>query len=256
MGPRQKTRGKRVKGTPKGRRVDPQARAEVCALLGNDPRRRDLLIEYLHRIQDRYGCLAAAHLVSLADELKMAMAEVYEVATFYHHFDVVKEGDTRPPAITVRVCDSISCEMAGAHALLETLPRLLGPGVRVLHAPCVGRCETAPVAVVGQNPVPARGRAGMRIQVGEQGDVVDKGADQFTGVAPNLEPLGQMQEPPQARDQGRFAVGVPDRADPAAEASGQVVGEAAPAAARWGHQLDLEAGPPAQAGGHGWIGSV
>ena len=100
MGPRQKTRGKRVKGTPKGRRVDPQARAEVRALLGNDPRRRDLLIEYLHRIQDRYGCLAAAHLVALADELKMAMAEVYEVATFYHHFDIVKEGDTRPPAIT------------------------------------------------------------------------------------------------------------------------------------------------------------
>jgi formate dehydrogenase len=154
MGPRQKTRGKRVKGTPKGRRVDPQARAEVRALLGSDPRRRDLLIEYLHRIQDRYGCLAAAHLVSLADELKMAMAEVYEVATFYHHFDIVKEGDARPPAITVRVCDSISCEMAGAHSLLETLPRLLGPGVRVLHAPCVGRCETAPVAVVGQNPVP------------------------------------------------------------------------------------------------------
>ena len=125
MGPRQKTRGKRVKGTPKGRRVDPQARAEVRALLGSDPRRRDLLIEYLHRIQDRYGCLAAPHLVSLADELKMAMAEVYEVATFYHHFDIVKEGDARPPAVTVRVCDSISCEMAGAHSLLETLPRLL-----------------------------------------------------------------------------------------------------------------------------------
>src|SRR6187455_2758933 len=154
MGPRKKTRGQRVKGTPKGRRVDPQARIEVRALLGNDPRRRDLLIEYLHRIQDRYGCLAAPHLVSLADELKMAMAEVYEVATFYHHFDIVKEGDARPPAITVRVCDSLSCEMAGAHSLLETLPRLLGPDVRVLHAPCVGRCETAPVAVVGQNPVP------------------------------------------------------------------------------------------------------
>jgi formate dehydrogenase len=154
MGPRQKTRGKRVKGTPKGRRVDPQARTDVRALLGNDPRRRDLLIEYLHRIQDRYGCLAAAHLVSLADELKMAMAEVYEVATFYHHFDIVKEGDARPPAITVRVCDSISCEMAGAHSLLETLRRLLGPDVRVLHAPCVGRCETAPVAIIGQNPVP------------------------------------------------------------------------------------------------------
>jgi formate dehydrogenase len=92
--------------------------------------------------------------VALAAEMKMAMTEVYEVATFYHHFDVVKEGDTAPPTITVRVCDSIACELAGAHDLLKTLPSLLGPGIRVLHAPCVGRCETAPVAVVGQNPLP------------------------------------------------------------------------------------------------------
>ena len=154
MGPRNKTGGKRVRGTLKGRRVEPQARADVRALLGSDPRRRDLLIEYLHRIQDRYGCLGAAHLVALAEELKMAMAEVFEVATFYHHFDVVKEGDAAPPAVTVRVCDSLSCEMAGAHALLKSLPAVLGSGVRVLHAPCVGRCETAPVAIVGQNPVP------------------------------------------------------------------------------------------------------
>jgi len=123
-------------------------------LLGDTPRRRDLLIEHLHKIQDRYGHLSAAHLVALASEMKMAMAEVYEVATFYHHFDVVKEGDTAPPAVTVRVCDSIACELAGSHALLERLPALLGQGVRVLHAPCVGRCETAPVAVVGQNPIP------------------------------------------------------------------------------------------------------
>src|SRR5262245_2589504 len=102
MTERQKGRGKRVRGTPKGRRVDPQAREEIRALLGDAPRRRDLLIEFLHRIQDRYGCLAAPHIVALADELKMAMAEVYEVATFYHHFDVVKEGDARPPSITVR----------------------------------------------------------------------------------------------------------------------------------------------------------
>jgi formate dehydrogenase len=145
---------RRVKATPKGRRVEPAARKEVLALLGDLPRRRDLLIECLHLIQDRYGCLAASHLVALADELKMAMAEVYEVATFYHHFDVVKEGDTAPAAITVRVCDSISCYLAGSHHLLETLPDLLGKDVRVLHAPCVGRCEAAPVAVVGQNPVP------------------------------------------------------------------------------------------------------
>src|SRR5688572_5607719 len=144
----------RVRSTPKGRRVDPEAREQVRALLGEAPRRRDLLIEFLHLIQDRYGCLAAPHLVALADELKMAMAEVYEVATFYHHFDVVKEGESAPPAITVRVCDSIACELAGSDALVKKLPGMLGPDIRVLHAPCVGRCETAPVAVVGQNPIP------------------------------------------------------------------------------------------------------
>src|SRR5215471_14693112 len=150
------TQGKksRVRATPKGRRVDPSAREAVAELLGDAPRRRDLLIEHLHKIQDRYGCLSAAHLVALADEMKMAMAEVYEVATFYHHFDVVKDGAAAPPAITVRVCDSIACDLAGSHELLQKLPALLGTGVRVLHAPCVGRCETAPVAVVGQNPVP------------------------------------------------------------------------------------------------------
>jgi NADH:ubiquinone oxidoreductase subunit F (NADH-binding)/NADH:ubiquinone oxidoreductase subunit E len=144
----------RVRSTPKGRQVDPQARDEVLALLGTSPRRLDLLIEHLHKIQDHYGCLSASHLVALADEMKMAMAEVYEVATFYHHFDVVKEGETRPPAITVRVCDSIACELAGSRDLLKKLPALLGSGVRILPAPCVGRCETAPVAVVGQNPIP------------------------------------------------------------------------------------------------------
>jgi len=144
----------RVRGTPKGRRVDPIAREEVRGLLGDAPRRRDLLIEHLHRIQDRYGHLSAAHLVALSDEMKLAMTEVYEVATFYHHFDVVKDGDAAPPAVTVRVCDSISCEMAGAGELLKKLPGILGKDVRVLHAPCVGRCETAPAAVVGQNPLP------------------------------------------------------------------------------------------------------
>jgi formate dehydrogenase len=151
--PSRQKRG-RVRSTPKGRRVEPAARDEVRALLGDAPRRTDLLIEYLHKIQDRYGCLQARHLVALADELKMAMAEVYEVATFYHHFDVIKEGDALPPAITVRVCDSISCELAGAHELLATLQSRLGARVRVKPAPCVGRCETAPVAVVGQRPIP------------------------------------------------------------------------------------------------------
>jgi len=148
----------RVRSQPKGRQVDPKAREEIRALLGNDPRRRDLLIEYLHRIQDRYGHLSAARLVALADEMKLSMTEVYEVATFYHHFDVIKEGDTPPPAITVRVCDSIACEMAGSSELLAKLPGILGKDVRVLHAPCIGRCETAPAAVVGQNPLPMRAR--------------------------------------------------------------------------------------------------
>src|SRR5882672_9948593 len=148
------TKRARVRGTPKGRSVDPKAREEVRALLKDAPLRRDLLIEHLHRIQDRYGHLSAAHLVALADEMKLSMTAVYEVATFYHHFDVIKEGDTAPPAVTVRVCDSIACEMAGSSELLAKLPGILGKDVRVLHAPCIGRCETAPAAVVGQNPLP------------------------------------------------------------------------------------------------------
>jgi formate dehydrogenase len=144
----------RVRASPKGRQVDPKAREDVRSLLEGAPRRRDLLIEYLHRIQDRFGHLSAAHLVALAEEMKLAMTEVYEVATFYHHFDVVKDGEAAPAAITVRVCDSIACEMAGANELLAKLPGILGKDVRVLHAPCIGRCETAPAAVVGQNPLP------------------------------------------------------------------------------------------------------
>src|SRR5437588_8131663 len=156
IGPMDPSKGKRskVRATPKGRVVDMQAREDVVSLLGDAPRRRDLLIEFLHLIQDRFGCLSAAHLVALAAEMKLALAEVYEVATFYHHFDVVKEGETPPPPITVRVCDSIACELAGAHQLLDTLRDTLGAGVRVLHAPCVGRCDAATVAIVGQNPSP------------------------------------------------------------------------------------------------------
>src|SRR5438132_8176271 len=134
----------RVRGTPKGRSVDPQAREDVLALLGEESRRPDLLIEHLHKIQDRFGCLRAAHLVALAHEMKLSMAEVYEVATFYHHFDVVKEGEAAPAAVMVRVCDTLSCQMAGAQRLLEKLPGLLGPDVRVLPVPCIGRCAEAP----------------------------------------------------------------------------------------------------------------
>jgi len=151
--------GKRGFGL-KGRGVEPKALEEVRALLeeggrayGAEPRRRDLLIENLHRIQDRYGRLSARHLAALAREMGISQAEVYEVATFYHHFDVVKEGEWPPAALTVRVCDSLSCALAGAEDLLKKLPSVLGEDVRVLHAPCVGRCESAPVAIVGQYPV-------------------------------------------------------------------------------------------------------
>ena len=153
-------RGKRARSALKGRTVEPGALVEVQALLdgaqrktGTDPRRRDLLIENLHLIQDRFGHISSAHVVALAREMKLAMTEVYEVATFYHHFDVVKEGDKVPPALTVRVCDSLSCELSGANALIQNLKKALGEGVRVIPAPCVGRCDQAPVAVVGQNPV-------------------------------------------------------------------------------------------------------
>ncbi|MSQ70821.1 MAG: NADH-quinone oxidoreductase subunit F [Betaproteobacteria bacterium] len=194
-------RRNRVRSTIKGRSVDTAALADVRALLdgaeppanpaastaentvaAHDVRRRDMLIENLHRIQDRYGRLSAAHLVALAAEMKLSMAEVYEVATFYHHFDVEKDGGVKDgvekdgagnvggagesstaslpalPVLTVRVCDSLSCEMAGARELLARLPAALGGGkfgreIRVLHAPCVGRCESAPCVVVGQNPV-------------------------------------------------------------------------------------------------------
>jgi len=136
--------------TPKGRQVDPKALEEVRVLLGDALRRRDLLIEHLHRINDRFGHLPAAHLAALAQEMRLALAEVYEVATFYHHFEVVKEGELPPAPLTVRVCDSISCELAGAQDLLKLN---LGPGVRVIPAPCVGRCEVAPCVHVGQNPI-------------------------------------------------------------------------------------------------------
>jgi NADH:ubiquinone oxidoreductase subunit F (NADH-binding)/NADH:ubiquinone oxidoreductase subunit E len=142
-----------VRGHPKGRPLDPQAVTEISALLGDSPRRRDLLIEFLHRIQDRYGYISAAHILALAEELKLARTEVYEVATFYHHFDVVKEGETPPPPLTVRICETLSCQMAGADSLRHAVEGASGPGVRVVGAPCVGRCEHAPVAVVGRHTV-------------------------------------------------------------------------------------------------------
>jgi len=140
---------RRAPRTPKGRQVDPQAREQIRALLGNRERRRDLLIEHLHLIQDRYGHLSAAHLAALAAEMRLALTEVYEVATFYAHFDVVKEGETPPPPVTVRVCDSLSCALNGAERLFADLSNRLGPGVRVVRAPCMGACDRAPVCAVG-----------------------------------------------------------------------------------------------------------
>jgi len=140
--------------TPKGRQLEDRPWDEVRALLGDAPRRRDLLIEYLHLIQDEYGHLSAGHLRALAEELRIAQAEVYEVATFYAHFDVVREGETPPPALTIRVCDSLSCELAGAQALKAALEDGLDPSeVRVLRAPCMGRCDTAPVLELGHNHI-------------------------------------------------------------------------------------------------------
>jgi len=140
--------------TPKGRQVDDAALADVRALLGDRPRRRDLLIEHLHLIQDQYGHLSVQHLNALADEMRMAQTEVYEVATFYAHFDVVKDGEVPPPAFTIRVCDSLSCELAGAQALKSALEDGLDPAkVRVLRAPCMGRCDTAPVLEIGHNHI-------------------------------------------------------------------------------------------------------
>src|SRR5918996_4434294 len=147
--------GKRRGGRhPKGRQIDDRALDEVRALLGDRARRRDLLIEHLHLINDRYGYLSAAHLAALAHEMRLAQTEVYEVATFYAHFHVVKEGETPPPPLTIRVCDSLTCELMGARVLLSALEARLDPGqVRVVRAPCMGRCDGAPVAEVGHRSV-------------------------------------------------------------------------------------------------------
>ncbi|MBN9004098.1 MAG: NAD(P)H-dependent oxidoreductase subunit E [Rhizobiales bacterium] len=142
---------KRAKPTPKGRQVDPIALQEIETLLGDRPRRRDLLIEHLHLIQDTYRQISAAHLAALADEMKLSFAEVFETATFYAHFDIVKEGEPNVLPLTIRVCDSLTCAMLGGEKLLKDLQNTAGPGIRVVRAPCVGRCDTAPVAEVGHN---------------------------------------------------------------------------------------------------------
>ncbi len=149
-------RRRRGRPTPKGRQVDEAALAEVVSLLGDRPRRRDLLIEHLHLLQDHFGCLHARHLRALAVEMRLAQAEVYEVASFYHHFDIVKEGETPPPPVTIRVCESLSCALAGAEDLIAALDASVDPAqVRVVRAPCMGRCAEAPAAQIGKRAVPA-----------------------------------------------------------------------------------------------------
>jgi formate dehydrogenase len=150
---------------PKGRGVDPAALDEVAALLGDRPRRRDLLIEHLHLIQDRYHHVGAGHLAALAELMRIPMAEAYEVATFYAHFDVVKEGETPPPPLTVRVCDSLSCALAGSAALHQEVADTLGAGVRVVRAPCMGRCQSAPTAEVGHRHIDGADAAKVRAAV-------------------------------------------------------------------------------------------
>jgi formate dehydrogenase len=146
--------GRSPRAQQKGRPLEDAALARVQAMLGPRPRRRDLLIEYLHLLQDAEGHLSAAILKALAQEMRLSEAEVFEVASFYHHFDIVKEGETPPPALTIRVCDSVACMLAGAEALVAALEQGADPqSVRILRAPCVGRCDQAPVAVVGQRAV-------------------------------------------------------------------------------------------------------
>jgi len=152
--PLQRGKGQRKSHLPKGRQLDETALAEVVSLLAAMPQRRDLLIEYLHRIQDEFGCLSARHLRALAEWMRLSQAEVYEVASFYDHFDIVKEGETPPSPLTIRVCDSLSCMLAGAEALIAELQTGTDPArVRVVRAPCMGACDVAPAARIGNREV-------------------------------------------------------------------------------------------------------
>ena len=155
--------------SPRGRQVEPQALDEVRALLGDEPRRRDLLIEHLHRIQDHYRCLKLRHLAALSQEMGLAQSEVYEVASFYSHFHILDDDAPDPPPVTVRVCDGLSCEMAGAESLLGQLEHATSGRARVVRAPCMGYCHRAPVVAVGQRQIPrATGEAVSRaVQAGD-----------------------------------------------------------------------------------------
>ncbi|MBO6754704.1 MAG: NAD(P)H-dependent oxidoreductase subunit E [Roseibium sp.] len=153
---------------PKGRQVDDTALEDVRALLGDEPRRRDLLIEHLHKIQDANGHLSAAHLRALAEEMRLSQAEVYEVASFYHHFDIVREGETAPAPLTIRVCDSVTCALKGADALADVLGASLdGQKIRVQKVPCIGRCASAPAVQVGKRAVDGASELSVRAALSE-----------------------------------------------------------------------------------------
>ncbi len=142
------------KKSPKGRQAENIHIEEISNLLGTRVRSKDLLIEYLHLVQDKYGSISFQHISALAEELKLSQTEVYEVATFYAHFDVVREGELPPPPITIRICDSLSCELKGAQSLLNKLTTSVDPSkVRIIRAPCMGRCDTAPVLEIGHNHI-------------------------------------------------------------------------------------------------------
>lgn len=194
-----KGRGRR---TPKGRQLDDEALAEVRGLLGDAPRRRDLLIEFLHLIQDRHGHLSAAHLRALAEEMRLAQAEVFEVASFYAHFDVVREGEAPPPDLTIRVCDSLSCELAGAAELKSALEKGLDPSqVRVLRAPCMGRCDAAPTLEIGHRHID-RATVAMVEEAIASGDTSARMPD-YEGLAAYMEG-GGYETLKRLREEGRF----------------------------------------------------
>ncbi|GAA0780241.1 NADH-quinone oxidoreductase subunit F [Roseibium denhamense] len=167
---------------PKGRQLDDGAHGEVLALLGDEPRRRDLLIEHLHKIQDAFGCLEARHLRALAEEMRLSQAEVYEVASFYHHFDIVREGGQKPAPLTVRVCDSVSCALKGADALAAALEGGVDPArVRIQKVPCIGRCAQAPAVQVGKRAVDTASEMSVRAALFE--GAVDAAIPDYTRLA-------------------------------------------------------------------------
>jgi formate dehydrogenase len=168
---------------PKGRQLDEQSLQEVQELLGERPRRADLLIEHLHLIQDRYGCLSANHMVALAEEMRLSQAEIYEVASFYDHFDIVKEGETPPPKVTIRVCDSLSCMMAGAEALISELESgVASSDVRVVRAPCMGACDKAPALRIGKEEIAPANLASVKARMEDKTDYAPR-VPEYTALA-------------------------------------------------------------------------